>query len=319
VPRSGLYDVPMDRWPMTAASANAGQTGPMTDPELDATLSAFANTDYRDKFWPSRRYEDACDRIALRAFLPTTGTRLLEVGAGFGRLASEYHAFREVVLLDPSDAMIGSAREKLAADPRFTCMSGVAQHLPFPDGSFDAVVCVRVVHHFADPRPAIAEFARVLRPGGTLILEAANRRNLKSILAWLMRRRSSPFGRGSQAYVDVSLAPRRVGDAPVRHRTSSEEAASTRPWTSSTSYLHAPADVRTWLANAGMVVARTRSVALLRPRIVTGHLPTRLIVGLEHLLQPGLAIVMPGPSMFVVAVRGPAQEDEGPALPGDGA
>lgn len=266
-------------------------------------LAPFANTDYRDKFWPSRRYEDQCDRIALRALLPPSGNRLIDVGAGFGRLANEYSAYPEVVLLDRSEAMIGSARVQLAADPRFTFVSGVAEQLPFPDRSFDAVVCVRVLHHIGDPRPAIAEFARVLRPGGVLVLEAANKRNLKAVVAHLLRRqRSSPFGRGSVPYQPTSLVPRPTRHAAQRAATMEDEQASAGPWTSP-AYLHAPIDIRAWLAESGFMVKRSRSVGLLRPGVVTSHVPGRLLAGLERLLQPALAAPMPAPSMFVAAVR----------------
>jgi len=65
-------------------------------------MATYEDLGYRDVFWAGRSYEDACDRIALRALLPPDGTRLIEVGAGFGRLAGEYAAYREVVLLDSS-------------------------------------------------------------------------------------------------------------------------------------------------------------------------------------------------------------------------
>ena len=86
---------PDDR-PSSPQPARSGDSG------LETTLLAFADLAYRDAFWPQRRYEDACDRIALRAFLPRAGGRLIEVGAGFGRLVDEYAGYREVVLLDPS-------------------------------------------------------------------------------------------------------------------------------------------------------------------------------------------------------------------------
>lgn len=42
--------------------------------------------------------------------------------------------------------------------------------LPFPDASFDLLVCIQAFHYMADPKQAVAEFARVLRPGGTAIV-----------------------------------------------------------------------------------------------------------------------------------------------------
>jgi ubiquinone/menaquinone biosynthesis C-methylase UbiE len=294
IPRRGLYDWPMDGSSTTPASTLDGGRESAADPELATALAAFTNLDYRDRFWPGREYEDQCDRIALRALLPATGGRLMDVGAGFGRLADEYGGYREVVLVDPSDALLDSARERLGSDPRFTFLSGTAQHLPVADASVDAVVCVRVLHHVGDLRPAIAEFARILRPGGVLVMETANKRNLKAILAWLMRRRrSSPFRRGSERYVDISLLAHRGGS----------EATAPGHWTSSISYLHSPRDVCAWLAAAGFEGRRVRTAALLRPSVVTRHVPGRLLVRLERILQPSLAALTPGPSLFVAGRR----------------
>src|SRR5205807_7674851 len=128
------------------------------------------------------------------ALLPSTGDRLIEVGAGFGRLADEYRGYRSVVLFDSSPELLGAGRERLGSDPRLEFVQGDANALPFPDGSFDALLCVRVVHHFVDPARAFAEFARVLRPGGVLVVEFANKRNLKSVLRYALRRQAwSPF------------------------------------------------------------------------------------------------------------------------------
>ena len=63
----------------------------------------YEGSDYRTAFWGGRdrEYEDAAERIALGRLLPPSGGRLIEIGAGFGRLADLYAGYREVVLLDP--------------------------------------------------------------------------------------------------------------------------------------------------------------------------------------------------------------------------
>ena len=109
-------------------------------------------------FWATRNYEDACDRIALRALLPRGGD-LIEIGAGFGRLSDEYGAFERVVLLDSSAVHTTAAVEALRDDLRIEVRLGDALALPFSDGEFDVAVCVRVLHHFADPGPLSVGFA----------------------------------------------------------------------------------------------------------------------------------------------------------------
>src|SRR4051794_35997926 len=143
---------------------------------------------YRDVFWSTRDYEDLCDRAAIQALLPRGGGRLIEVGAGFGRLVDEYAGYREVVLFDSSEALLDAGRERLSSDPRLEFVLGDAHALPFPDASFDAVVRVRVAHHFADAGRVFREFARVLRPGGVLVLEFANKQHVKSVVKYALRR-----------------------------------------------------------------------------------------------------------------------------------
>jgi SAM-dependent methyltransferase len=74
--------------------------------------------------------------------------------------------------LDLTEAMLAEARRLAAAqgaaNARFVL--GDAMALDFPDRSFDLVTCRVCAHHFADPGRAVAEAARVLRPGGRLLL-----------------------------------------------------------------------------------------------------------------------------------------------------
>lgn len=245
----------------------------MTAGSAERPLATYEDLAYRDVFWATRRYEDACDRIALRALLPPTGGRLIEVGAGFGRLADEYRGYREVVLLDASEVHVAAARQALAGDERVRVVLGDAFELPFEDASFDAVVCVRVLHHIEDPRPVIAEFGRVLRPGGVLIMEFANKRNLKAIARYLARRQTtSPFSPGPLAY---------------------------KPF----HYDHAPRTVRRWLRGAGFALERTRAASLLRLPLVTRRVPLRALAAVEGALQGPLGPVTPAPSVFVRARR----------------
>jgi SAM-dependent methyltransferase len=285
----------------------APQRGPSADPGLETTLAAFSDQAYRDDFWPSRPYEDECDRIALRSFLPRSGGRLIEVGAGFGRLADEYAGYREVVLLDASEAHLQAARERFGGDPRITITAGDAYRLPFPDASFDAAVCIRVIHHFEDPGPAIREFGRVVRPGGVLVLESANKRNLKAVVAyWLRRQAWSPFARGSRRYAGVRVIPpalARAGRPRRSRRGEAGEPATT--WGAPVSYVHSPRDLQAWVRVAGFETRGRRSVGLFRAPILTRHVTPRLLVALERIQQVAFAPITAGPSVVLQAVRLP--------------
>ena len=81
------------------AAAPTATDGPSTP---DHEIPAYPDLAYRDVFWADRHYEDRADRIAIRRLLPPTGGRIVEIGAGYGRLANEYRGYQEIVLLDAS-------------------------------------------------------------------------------------------------------------------------------------------------------------------------------------------------------------------------
>jgi ubiquinone/menaquinone biosynthesis C-methylase UbiE len=111
---------------------------------------------------------------ALLDLLPGTGLgRLLDIGTGTGRLL-ELLAPRVASGLgvDASRAMLALARSRLARAGLGHCAVRLADmyRLPLPDGGFDLVVMQMLLHHADDPAGALAEAARVLRPGGRLVV-----------------------------------------------------------------------------------------------------------------------------------------------------
>ena len=116
--------------------------------------------------------------LARRAVLPWTindaalAGEVLELGGGSGAMAATVaQTIRGVRLtvtdLDP--AMVSAARTRLEPFPRVRVETADATTLPYADSSFDVVTSYLMLHHVIDWRPALAEAARVLRPGGLFI------------------------------------------------------------------------------------------------------------------------------------------------------
>ena len=122
----------------------------------------------------------AADEIAARdAYLDlldiAAGAHVLDVGCGSGAvtrdIAKRVGRHGLAVGLDPSPELLAVAHELAHAagvGDRMEFREGDAHQLPFPDGSFDAVLCVTVLSHVPRGEAAIPELVRVLRPGGRL-------------------------------------------------------------------------------------------------------------------------------------------------------
>jgi SAM-dependent methyltransferase len=116
------------------------------------------------------------DKLGLKP-----GDKILDLGCGFGRHA--YEAARRgahVVALDAGkdevEGVLGTfaamveAGELAEATTKVGVIQGDALHLPFADGTFDRVICSEVLEHIPNDEAAMAELARVLRPGGTMAI-----------------------------------------------------------------------------------------------------------------------------------------------------
>ncbi len=138
--------------------------------ELAAVQAFFGR--HAEAYRQSPGHRAGADLFALVAALdPQPHQRLLDVATAAGHTGLTFAPqVAEVVGLDATPAMAEAfAREAEARgvqNARF--VTGDVHALPFPEGSFDLVTCRRAAHHFGDVVTAVAEMARVLRPGGRL-------------------------------------------------------------------------------------------------------------------------------------------------------
>src|SRR5438552_7341493 len=98
---------------------------------------------------------------------------ILDAGCGNGRyslyLLKHADADARLTAFDLSQKMLARARRRLHSE-RVTHCAADLMRLPYPDRAFDAVVCGWVLEHLPDPRPGLRELARVMQPGGKLLL-----------------------------------------------------------------------------------------------------------------------------------------------------
>jgi len=139
----------------------------------------FASTYERERHHGYHRLIDDLELDLVRRF--GTGRDVLEAGCGTGLLLAEtVRVARSATGLDLSRSMLGLAQHRGLA-----VVQGSLTALPLPDCSVDLVYSMKVLAHVPPIREALHELARVVRPGGHLLLEFYNPRSLR-YLAKLM-------------------------------------------------------------------------------------------------------------------------------------
>jgi SAM-dependent methyltransferase len=217
----------------------------------------YEGSDYRARFWDGggRDYEDRVERIALRRLMPPTGKTLIEVGAGFGRLADEYTEYDKVVLFDYSRTLLREAQAHLGDDPRFIYVAGNWYQMPFVAGLFETIVQIRTLHHAADVPAVFRQLFRIARPQAAYVLEFASKQHLKAVLRyWTKRQAWSPFTPEPEEFAELNFD------------------------------FH-PRWIREQLTDVGFVPGRTLTVSHFRVGFLKRVVPIQALVNLDSLAQ----------------------------------
>jgi ubiquinone/menaquinone biosynthesis C-methylase UbiE len=233
----------------------------------------YEGSKYRTDFWEgqNREYEDRVERVALKKLLPPHGERLIEIGAGFGRLADLYEGYQQVVLTDYARTQLEEAQAYLGASGRFIYVVADVYKMPFVDNLFDTLTMVRVMHHLADVPTALTELQRIIKPQATAIIEHASKFHYKSLLRWLLRRQDwNPFAPEPVEFVKLNFD------------------------------FH-PAWMRRQFQNAGFEIKNTRTVSHYRLDFLKRTIPTNWLVALDKLAQPTGNWWQLTPSLFLQA------------------
>lgn len=228
------------------------------------------------QYWTHRDYEHAAEEAALRRLLDGRHfDRAADVGGGFGRLCLLLREYADhVTLAEPSKTQLEAA-EKVLAGTDIEKVQTQADDLAFDDATLDLLTMVRVMHHIPEPTKEFGEIARVLRPGGTAIIEVANYGHFKNRMKH--RRSGEP-----------------LPTEPVNIRTVESDQPDSIAFVN-----HNVNTVIAQLAEAGLIFTRKLSVSNLRSQRLKKVLPRRAMLGLERASQRWLARYDFGPSIFL--------------------
>lgn len=254
------------------------------------------------KFRASRGYEHEAEVIALRRLLDghRFGTAV-DIGGGYGRLSLILGEYADrVTVTDASTARLSLADQAFPGGPPFDRQLMDASHLRFADDSIDLAALIRVLRHLPDPEPALAEMARILRPGGYAVIEVANSVHAARRLGGLLRGRPAT----QEPVEGPSPRSRRRGGAPC--------------------VSHHPGLICAQLATVGLDSRQVLSVSNLRHPLAKAIFPQGAMLAAERFAQRPLGPLYFGPSVFILARkeesfgRG-ARRPGGAALSEDGA
>jgi SAM-dependent methyltransferase len=241
----------------------------------------YEGSRYRTDFWENqnRQYEDLAERIALKHLLPPTGKRLVEIGAGFGRLVDLYEGYDQIILMDYARTQLEEAQRYLGQDDRFIYVVADVYRMPFVDHLFDAVVMVRVMHHLVDVPAALSELYRIVNPRGAAVIEYASKRHFKSVLRWLLKQQTwNPFSPEPHEFVELNID------------------------------FH-PGWMQARFVEAGFAVQDIRAVSYYRLPWLKKFISARFLATLDGLTQPIGRWIQYSPSLFLKAVPTKTGED----------
>lgn len=231
---------------------------------------------YQD-YWQGRDYEHAAEEMAIRRLLRGHHfSHALDVGGGYGRLSKFLTSFADkVTLAEPSQQQLDIGAVYLKETPQVERKLLQAADLKMKDGSVDLVLVVRVLHHLPDPMPEFREISRVLKPGGTFLLEFANDAHFLNRLRY-------------------GLHGKKVPKTPVSIQDESRLKAGELPFVN-----HHPKTVISMLEEAGFVVEATLSGSNMRSPALKRVLGKKPLLAVEKVMQPLLAPIYFGPSVWL--------------------
>lgn len=246
--------------------------------------SDYENYDYRE-FWEEdkRLYEDGSERIAIRKFLIGEQRKnkvLIDLGCGFGRLFNEYRDFERIILVDFSMKNLMNARDIISkyldnqkerlSQIFFVCAD--VEKLPFKSDSVDVVLTIRVIHHLSKPAIFFHEVQRMLKHDGLFMLEFANKRNLKNIGKYFLKKiKVSPF----------SSEPYQVGETILNFH---------------------PEQIKKLLKSENFEIKKALSVSNFRISFLKRHFRIGFLLFWERVYQNLFSFLGLGPSIFFKSV-----------------
>lgn len=247
--------------------------------------AAYDTYDY-PSYWEGREYEHLSEEIALKRLLSEIDNinRLIDVGAGYGRLSKQYiYRSKKIVLTDSSSRLLKMARKNIDSKNTVFVQSTV-DNLPkrFKARSFDVLLMIRVLHHIDDIDKCFGIANKLLKDNGYFILEFANKGHFKAVI--------SEITKGNFTF-PLEFFPKDL-------RSKSTKKQKGLPFKN----YHFDF-IDDLLYENGFVVVNKLSVSNFRNSFIKNSLPIEMLTGIEKYIQKPLSYINFGPSLFLLSKK----------------
>ncbi len=237
----------------------------------------YDNDDYNYlDYWTGRDYEHEAEEMAIKRLIKDMHFKsAADIGGGYGRLCLLLENYADkVTLVEPSKSQLDIADNFLKGHNRIHQMLGQADDLAFKDESVDLITMIRVMHHLPNPLPELSEMHRILTKDGYFVLELANYAHARNRIKHLLKGKPLP-------------------KQPIDIRSEKNKRAEEIAFVN-----HNPQTVIRQLDSVGFTVERILSVSNLRSPGIKKYIPQAVMLSLEKVMQPTLAMTYFGPSVF---------------------
>jgi demethylmenaquinone methyltransferase/2-methoxy-6-polyprenyl-1,4-benzoquinol methylase len=162
----------------------------------DSTIKRYNHKAERyEQKW--QKYLDHTHQKLLKHIKVNPSDVILDSSGGTGLLAEKLiiqnYSFEHLVINDPSDKMLGIARQRLSGKPSISFENSKIQKLSFPQRSFTKIICLNSFHFYEQQEQVLKGFYRLLKPGGKLYILDWNREGFFRILDTLIRWSSTEY------------------------------------------------------------------------------------------------------------------------------
>jgi len=244
---------------------------------LQGKIVDYDDYDYKE-FWSGKKrsYEHLSEIFALKKLISKKGKRFIDIGGGYGRLSNTYiNLFPQIVILDYSLKNLSIARKELSkrSKSKIFFIASDAYDMPFKNSTFDFAISIRLIHHLTQPQNFFNELSRILTSQSFFILEYANKRNLKRIGKFLIRKvTENPF------FYEPSIIGKNI-------------------------YNFHPKFINDKLKLADFKILKILSVSNFRLNFIKKIISPEILSKVDNIVQLPLGLIKTGPSIFVLSQK----------------